>query len=175
MCSVRVGLFFFFFSSRRRHTRFDCDWSSDVCSSDLSNKTNQINAYVTGVGASKRVVVWDNTIRKTTLNETLFIFGHEAGHYVLGHVRNGVMFFALAFFVAMYLCYRVVNFSLEKWGGAWKIYGPQDLACLAVLLLLFKIFSFISMPVESAFSRADRKSTRLNSSHSQISYAVFCL
>src|SRR5688572_32708070 len=31
------GLFFlFFFSSRRRHTRFDCDWSSDVCSSDLA-------------------------------------------------------------------------------------------------------------------------------------------
>src|SRR6266853_5737698 len=28
-------VFFFFFSSRRRHTRFDCDWSSDVCSSDL--------------------------------------------------------------------------------------------------------------------------------------------
>src|SRR2546430_12685974 len=27
---------FFFFSSRRRHTRFDCDWSSDVCSSDLT-------------------------------------------------------------------------------------------------------------------------------------------
>src|SRR2546430_4207443 len=30
-----IFLFFFFFSSRRRHTRFDCDWSSDVCSSDL--------------------------------------------------------------------------------------------------------------------------------------------
>src|SRR5256886_8817065 len=37
MCLVFVLylLFFFFFSSRRRHTRFDCDWSSDVCSSDL--------------------------------------------------------------------------------------------------------------------------------------------
>src|SRR5256886_7564893 len=34
---------FFFFSSRRRHTRFDCDWSSDVCSSDLS-KAHQQNA-----------------------------------------------------------------------------------------------------------------------------------
>src|SRR5256886_11368089 len=33
--SAIVLLFFFFFSSRRRHTRFDCDWSSDVCSSDL--------------------------------------------------------------------------------------------------------------------------------------------
>src|SRR2546430_16399373 len=32
-------MFFFFFSSRRRHTRFDCDWSSDVCSSDLTSQT----------------------------------------------------------------------------------------------------------------------------------------
>src|SRR2546430_3482498 len=32
--SIRLSVFFFF-SSRRRHTRFDCDWSSDVCSSDL--------------------------------------------------------------------------------------------------------------------------------------------
>src|SRR2546430_3050558 len=31
-------MYFFFFSSRRRHTRFDCDWSSDVCSSDLLSK-----------------------------------------------------------------------------------------------------------------------------------------
>src|SRR6266567_3997907 len=30
-----IKFIFFFFSSRRRHTRFDCDWSSDVCSSDL--------------------------------------------------------------------------------------------------------------------------------------------
>src|SRR5688572_32029169 len=39
---LRVDLlhsFFFFFSSRRRHTRFDCDWSSDVCSSDLGKVT----------------------------------------------------------------------------------------------------------------------------------------
>src|SRR2546427_3805043 len=34
----------FFFSSRRRHTRFDCDWSSDVCSSDLSTSTPSVAA-----------------------------------------------------------------------------------------------------------------------------------
>src|SRR5688572_31805599 len=33
-----IFFFFFFFSSRRRHTRFDCDWSSDVCSSDLADR-----------------------------------------------------------------------------------------------------------------------------------------
>src|SRR5256886_10946639 len=37
---VAVVMFFFFFSSRRRHTRFDCDWSSDVCSSDLIKETD---------------------------------------------------------------------------------------------------------------------------------------
>src|SRR6266478_9931050 len=35
VCHATGSLVFFFFSSRRRHTRFDCDWSSDVCSSDL--------------------------------------------------------------------------------------------------------------------------------------------
>src|SRR5256886_6021544 len=35
---VSISFFFFFFSSRRRHTRFDCDWSSDVCSSDLRRR-----------------------------------------------------------------------------------------------------------------------------------------
>src|SRR2546430_7257285 len=34
--TIRRLCVFFFFSSRRRHTRFDCDWSSDVCSSDLN-------------------------------------------------------------------------------------------------------------------------------------------
>src|SRR2546430_10895088 len=37
--ALLVVAFYFFFSSRRRHTRFDCDWSSDVCSSDLKTIT----------------------------------------------------------------------------------------------------------------------------------------
>src|SRR2546430_3986914 len=36
--TISYVFFFFFFSSRRRHTRFDCDWSSDVCSSDLEKR-----------------------------------------------------------------------------------------------------------------------------------------
>src|SRR2546427_2311384 len=38
ICRRLCIVFFFFFSSRRRHTRFDCDWSSDVCSSDLGRR-----------------------------------------------------------------------------------------------------------------------------------------
>src|SRR2546430_4026129 len=42
-------VFFFFFSSRRRHTRFDCDWSSDVCSSDLPINKNSAESYTLSV------------------------------------------------------------------------------------------------------------------------------
>src|SRR5690242_21296439 len=49
---VMVDLFFFFFSSRRRHTRLTCDWSSDVCSSDLrsSGRTGGRRRGVTRCG-----------------------------------------------------------------------------------------------------------------------------
>src|SRR5688572_31387047 len=40
-CTSEFIFIFFFFSSRRRHTRFDCDWSSDVCSSDLESREVQ--------------------------------------------------------------------------------------------------------------------------------------
>src|SRR2546430_5667451 len=41
-----VFFFVFFFSSRRRHTRFDCDWSSDVCSSDLLRFENLLSLFL---------------------------------------------------------------------------------------------------------------------------------
>jgi STE24 endopeptidase len=118
-----------------------------------SEKTNRINAYVTGLGASKRVVVWDTTIQKLTTDETLFIFGHEAGHYMLGHIRNGFLFFAAVLFVALYAGYRGLHWSLARWGKDWNMYGPQDWASLAVLLLLLQVMAFFSMPITSGFSR----------------------
>src|SRR2546427_981236 len=44
--SLRLSTVFFFFSSRRRHTRFDCDWSSDVCSSDLLTRRRLISNLI---------------------------------------------------------------------------------------------------------------------------------
>src|SRR5260221_4670529 len=44
VCSI-----FFFFSSRRRHTRSLCDWSSDVCSSDLPETLNAVDAWLSSI------------------------------------------------------------------------------------------------------------------------------
>src|SRR5689334_24763740 len=50
MLSMVCVSFFFFFSSRRRHTRWNCDWSSDVCSSDLG--TSALGTSGSGAGGS---------------------------------------------------------------------------------------------------------------------------
>ncbi len=121
---------------------------------EASKKTNDLNAYVTGFGVTKRVVVWDTTIQKLTTNETLFIFGHEAGHYVLNHVRNGFLFFAAMLLVAFYIGYRALHWALGRWARDWRIYGPQDWASLAVLVLIMQVIAFLGMPIGNGFSRA---------------------
>ena len=121
---------------------------------DASEKTNEINAYVTGFGASKRVVVWDTTIQKMTTDETLFVFGHEAGHYVLGHVRNGFLFFATLLLVALYLGYRGLHWALSRWGADWRLYGTEDWASLTVMLLLLQVMMFrLACRLPDGFSR----------------------
>lgn len=118
-----------------------------------SRKTTAINAYVTGLGASKRVVIWDNTIQKTTNDEALFIVGHELGHYVLRHVLKGALFGAAGLLLALYLLFRGLHWSLDRWGKEWKIYGPEDWVSFAVLLLLLQVLLFFASPAVNAVSR----------------------
>ena len=120
-----------------------------------SQKTNAINAYVTGLGASKRVVIWDTTIQKTTKDEALFIVGHELGHYVLGHVWKGFLLGAAGLLLALYLVFRGLHWALDHWARDWKIYGPEDWASLAVLLLLLHVLLFFSSPIISGVSRME--------------------
>ena len=118
-----------------------------------SEKTNEVNAYVSGVGASKRVVIWDTTIQKATPDETLYIVGHELGHYVLGHIWKGFLFFAVSSFVGFYVLFRALHWALGRWGGQWRIYGAEDWAAFAALLLLVETGTFLASPIANGFSR----------------------
>ena len=120
-----------------------------------SQKTNAINAYVTGLGASKRVVIWDTTLQKTSNDESLFIVGHELGHYVLGHVWQGFLAGAAGLLLALYFLFRGLHWALDHWGRDWKLYGQEDWASLAVLLLLLQVLLFVSSPILSGYSRME--------------------
>jgi Zn-dependent protease with chaperone function len=120
---------------------------------NASAKLNSLNAYATGLGASKRVVVWDTTIAKLTVPQTLAVFGHEMGHYVLGHIWQGIAFAVCVIFLFLYLCYRGMVWALERWRPGWGLRGADDWASLPVLLLFLSVFNFLGSPVFNAFSR----------------------
>jgi Zn-dependent protease with chaperone function len=118
-----------------------------------SEKVTTLNAYVTGFGPSKRVVVWDTTIQKATTPETLYIFGHEMGHYVLHHVVIGIAATAIGLIIGLYVCYRIANWTLVRLKDRWHIRELSDWAAIPMLLLIFSVLSFVSDPIANAISR----------------------
>ncbi len=120
-----------------------------------SDKVTTMNAYVTGFGASKRIVVWDTSIRKGTPDEILLIFGHEMGHYVLGHVVSGLLLSFAGILVAFFLGFHAFRVLLRRFGPRWGIFGQEDWASVVVLILVFNVLTFLGEPIENAISRAD--------------------
>ena len=108
---------------------------------DASSKLNTLNAYVTGLGASRRVVVWDTTLARMTAPEILFVFGHEwATMCSVTSRRNRVYghLIVLGLFGGSY----VFRWAVDRWGSAWGVRGVDDWASLPVLAAAFFYFRF---------------------------------
>jgi len=132
-----------------------------------SAKTNGLNAYVSGLGASKRVVVWDTTAGRIPNDEILFIFGHESGHYVLHHIPKMLAGSAVFLFFLYWACAGFAGWMVGRFGTRWGLNGTGDGAAdgtgydtglasragFVVLLLAVSVASFITEPVGNAFSR----------------------
>jgi Zn-dependent protease with chaperone function len=118
-----------------------------------SEKTTELNAYVSGLGDSKRVVVWDNTIKKMTVPETQFVFGHEMGHYVLNHIYWGLAATCVGLLIGLYVLYLISGWVLPRVQQRWRIPELGSWAALPMIFLIFAILGFISQPIGSAFSR----------------------
>jgi Zn-dependent protease with chaperone function len=127
---------------------------SKMFAMNASSKYNSVNAYVSGLGASKRVVVWDTTMAKATIPQTLFVFGHEMGHYVLGHIPRTIAFLWALFFVWLAAGAWILGRLFPPGVSHWGIRGLTDWASLPVLFLLVTIGSEISTPLISGFIRS---------------------
>ena len=84
---------------------------------DASRKTNGLNAYVSGIGATKRIVVWDTTAGRVPNDEVLFIFGHESGHYVLHHIPKMLAVAAAALFFMYWACAALAGWLVRRFGA----------------------------------------------------------
>ena len=121
-----------------------------------SEKYNGINAYVTGVGATKRYVMWDTATDRLPDDEVLFIFGHESGHYVLKHIPKMIVGMCIGLFFLYWACATFAAWLARRFGARWKLDPVNPLASrtgFVVLLLAVSVGSFFVEPISNTFSR----------------------
>ncbi len=120
---------------------------------DKSTDTNTVNAYVTGFGGSKRIVLWDTTIAKLAPDEILFVMGHEMGHYVLGHVVKSIFFLALVILATLYAAFRIQGGLIARYASRFGFIELSDIASVPLMLLLVGVLSLVVTPVVAGYSR----------------------
>ena len=120
---------------------------------DKSRQTSKLNAEVTGLGSSARVVIWDTTLNRLPADQVLSIVGHELGHYALGHVMIGFTLVSLALLAGLLAAGRFAQKLLVRLPKRWRIDDLTDLAVIPAVMLALSILSFLTAPIENAVSR----------------------
>ncbi|EZP78722.1 Zn-dependent protease with chaperone function [Parageobacillus genomosp. 1] len=120
---------------------------------NMSEKTNALNAYVTGIGSHARIVLWDTTLQRLNEDEVLFIMAHEMGHYVMKHIYWGLAGYIVLALFGLWLVSKLIRWSLGRWGRRIGIRRLSDIASFPLLLLLVSLLSFAASPLVNAVSR----------------------
>ena len=118
-----------------------------------SAKYTGMNAFVAGMGPTKRYVMWDTATDQLPDDEILFIFGHESGHYVLHHIPKGFALSAVGLFFVFWACAGFAAWMVRKFGARWGTSELSSRAGFVVLLFAISIASFLLQPVSNAVSR----------------------
>ncbi len=120
---------------------------------NMAEKTNAMNAYVTGIGSNSRIVLWDTTLNKLSDNEILFIMAHEIGHYVEKHIYIGIALYIISSFFGFWLTAKIMQFVIKRWGPRLRISSLSSLTSLPLFLCTLSVLMFIFSPIENSISR----------------------
>ncbi len=115
--------------------------------------TKKVNAYVTGVGRTKRIVLWDTLLGRLTPRQTRFVVGHELGHYVLHHVWRNILTSTALVVAGLYAVHCTADLLLDRFGGRFGFTRISDVASMPLFMLLLSLFAAVLTPALLALSR----------------------
>jgi STE24 endopeptidase len=119
---------------------------------DASRRTAKHNAYFTGLGRTKRVVLWDTLLADYEPSATLAVVAHELGHWRRRHLQRMLALNAAVMLPGLYVLHLLLaSAGVQSWAG---IRGPADPAAVPLALLAASVMQALWMPVTLWFSRA---------------------
>jgi STE24 endopeptidase len=120
---------------------------------DRSRQTKKVNAYVTGLFGTTRIVLWDTLIREFPPDEAEFVLAHEIGHYVRHDVWKGAATAVVVIGLALGFVKLVSRRLVWRCQARLGYDDPRCPASLPLLGLLFLVAVFVLTPAYSAVSR----------------------
>jgi STE24 endopeptidase len=123
----------------------------DVLVADASRRTRAVNAYVSGLGPTRRIVVYDTLLERADPAEVASVVAHELGHARDGDVVTGTVLGALGAAGAVIVVYLV-----GSWSGLLRLAGVESVAeprSVGLLMALAALAGLVSGPLGNALSR----------------------
>jgi STE24 endopeptidase len=123
----------------------------DVLVADASRRTRAVNAYVSGFGSTRRIVVYDTLLEQAESGAVRSVVAHELGHAKRRDVVTGTVLGALGAATAL-----VVIYLLDSWAGLLRLAGVTSVAeprSVALLLAVAALAGLVTGPAQSLVSR----------------------
>ena len=120
----------------------------------LSEKTKKANAALTGLGATRRIILADTLLENYSTDEIEAVLAHELGHHVHRHILKSIGVQAAVTFAGFWLASEVLQYAVDN--ARW-FEGLSDFATLPLLILVFSALSVLLMPVLNAYSRFNER------------------
>ncbi len=120
---------------------------------DKSRDTKKMNAYMTGIFNSKRIVLWDTTIDNLDEDEVLSIAAHEIGHYLEGHIWKSIILASFGTILLLFLLYLTSRWVLRMSNGSFGFSKVNDIAMIPLFILILNFYTFLGQPIVNYISR----------------------
>lgn len=118
-----------------------------------SDETRRVNAYVTGFGGTKRIVLWDTLVDRMRPEEVAVVVGHEIGHFVLRHTLTVILGATLLVTLSLYVVHRAAGWLIERFHRRFGFDRLDDVASLPLLALVGGVVTLAASPAALAVSR----------------------